>query len=59
MFLPKYKIAKPDSSMIRIPADFLIDELGIILDSYHGNNIGDHIPFHRIESIAKLTLANA
>jgi len=49
MFDPLYRMAKPDSSISRIPADFLIDEGGVIADSYYGRDIGDHIPFNRID----------
>jgi peroxiredoxin Q/BCP len=49
MFDPRFKMAKPDSSITRIPADFLIDEGGVIADSYYGRDIGDHIPFKRID----------
>jgi thioredoxin-dependent peroxiredoxin len=51
MFTPGYKMAKPDSSMKRIPADFLIDHEQTIIDSYYGKDIGDHIPFHRIDKL--------
>lgn len=33
-----------------IPADFLIDENGIIQAAYYGKHIGDHIPINVIES---------
>lgn len=48
---PSYKMAIPDSSMKRIPADFLIDKNQTIIDSYYGKDIGDHIPFKRIEKL--------
>jgi len=32
-----------------MPADFLIDEQGRIIDAYYGDDAGDHIPFERIE----------
>ncbi len=51
MFSSGYKMAKPDSSMRRIPADFLIDQEQTIIDSYYGKDIGDHIPFKRIDQI--------
>ncbi len=38
----------PDGTLTRIPADFLIDETGHIGDMYYGRDIGDHIPFERV-----------
>ena len=32
-----------------LPADFLIDEKGYIVEVYYGQDPGDHIPFERIE----------
>lgn len=32
-----------------MPADFLIDEHGNIVEAYYGNDAGDRIPFERIE----------
>ncbi|MCK5337139.1 MAG: redoxin domain-containing protein [Gammaproteobacteria bacterium] len=51
MLTPGYKMAKPDSSMKRIPADFVINEGQTIVDSYYGKDIGDHIPFKRIDIV--------
>jgi thioredoxin-dependent peroxiredoxin len=33
----------------RIPADFVIDPYGRIAEAYYGRDIGDHLPFDRIE----------
>ena len=38
-----------DGSKTRIPGDFLIDENGIVADAFYGADIGDHIPFERVE----------
>jgi peroxiredoxin len=35
-----------------LPADFLIDEDGRIVDSWYGRDAGDRIPFERVESFA-------
>ncbi|MBV1756715.1 MAG: AhpC/TSA family protein [Dethiosulfatibacter sp.] len=35
----------------RIPADFLIDEKGIILKAYYGKDIGDHMPIEMIKDL--------
>ncbi|HET9032896.1 MAG TPA: redoxin domain-containing protein [Dokdonella sp.] len=32
-----------------MPADFLIDEQGRIVEAYYGSDAGDHIPFERVE----------
>ena len=32
-----------------MPADFLIDEHGRIIEAYYGSDAGDRIPFERIE----------
>lgn len=32
-----------------MPADFLIDEDGHIVEAYYGKDAGDHIPFERVE----------
>lgn len=35
-----------------VPADFLVDEAGNIVDAHYGRDAGDHIPFQRIEAFA-------
>lgn len=35
-----------------MPANFLIDEQGIIREAYYGSHAADHIPFERIEVFA-------
>ncbi len=40
-----------DGDMRTIPADFLIDERGVIQIAYYGRDIGDHLPIDRIESL--------
>jgi len=37
-----------------IPADFLIDETGTIVNAYYGSDISDHIPFAEIEAFLEL-----
>ena len=39
-YLPGGKI---DGDMNRVPADFLIDEQGVIRTAYYGKDIGDHL----------------
>jgi peroxiredoxin len=44
-----FRAGRPDGTLSRIPADFLIDEEGRVVDAFHGRDIGDHIPFERVE----------
>jgi peroxiredoxin len=46
--LVKGRNLKRDGNMSRIPADFIIDENGIITIAYYGKNIGDHLPLEQI-----------
>lgn len=32
-----------------MPADFLIDENGMVVETYYGEDAGEHIPMERIE----------
>ncbi len=36
-----------------LPADFLIDERGMIVTAYYGADAGDHIPLDQVEAFAK------
>jgi peroxiredoxin len=47
-----YLPLKIDSSLTRMPADFIIDEKGIILVAYYAKDEGDHL---NIEEILKYT----
>jgi peroxiredoxin len=44
-----FHAGRTDGALSRIPADFLIGEDGRVADAYHGRDIGDHIPFDRVE----------
>lgn len=41
-----------------MPADFLIDERGTIVETYYGKDAGDHIPMERVELFAVRGLAS-
>ena len=41
-----------------MPADFLIDESGRIVETYYGSDAGDHIPIERIELFLARGLAS-
>ena len=36
-----------------LPADFLVDEHGIIRQAYYGGDIGDHLPIERVQAFAR------
>ncbi len=38
-----------DGTKTRMPADFLIDEAGVVRDVFGAGNIGEHIPFERVD----------
>lgn len=35
-----------------LPADFLVDERGVIRQAYYGQDIGDHLPFEQVKVFA-------
>lgn len=37
----------------RLPADFLIDENGKVVDTFYADTIGGHIPFERIDAFLR------
>lgn len=39
-------------NMTRMPADFLIDENGVIQTAYYGKDAGDHLAFSQIKAFA-------
>lgn len=53
MFAKGYWPSLPGGSVTSMPADFLIDEVGIIRVAYYGNDEGDHLPFDRIKEFAR------
>lgn len=40
-------------SLTTMPADFLVDEFGVVQKAYYGNDEGDHLPFEEIKAFAK------
>ena len=44
-----YKILFQKQGKYILPADFLIDEEGKIVNTYYAKDIGDHIPFETID----------
>jgi len=39
--------------LVTMPADFLVDEKGIIRTAYYGSDEGDHLSFEQIQAFAK------
>ena len=52
MFAKGYWPTSPGGSVTSMPADFLIDETGVIRTAYYGNDEGDHLPFEQVKSFA-------
>lgn len=52
MIARRFSMAKPDGSITRVPADFLIGPLLSVKESYYGKDIGDHIPLNKIDEFA-------
>jgi len=40
-------------SMLTMPADFLIDENGIVVEAYYGKDEGDHLPIEKVIEFSK------
>lgn len=53
MFAKGYWPSLPGGSVTSMPADFLIDEAGVICTAHYGNDEGDHVSFERIQAFAK------
>jgi peroxiredoxin len=47
-----------DNDIHRVPADFLIDPDGQLIDAYYGRDIGDHIPLDQVLSRPQLSGSN-
>ncbi len=43
----------PDGTVTRLPADFLIDPSGVIHEVFYAPEIGEHIPFERVEAFVE------
>ena len=49
MFKYKYFVKKPEGDVRLLPADFLIDEKGVIRHAFYAKNISGHMPMSVIE----------
>ena len=52
MLVKRYFPSSIKGNMTTLPADFLVDENGIIDSIYYGKDSGDHIPFDRIKAFS-------
>jgi peroxiredoxin len=52
MILKGYIPWRIKGSITRMPADFLIDENGVIQTAYYGKDAGDHLAFSQIKAFA-------
>ncbi|NOQ63401.1 MAG: redoxin domain-containing protein [Methyloprofundus sp.] len=53
MFFKGYLPSSIKGKMTTLPADFLVDEKGVINTIYHGKDSGDHMPFEQISIFSK------
>lgn len=52
MFVNGYVPWLIKGSMTTMPADFLVDENGVIQTAYYGKDEGDHLPFERVKAFS-------
>jgi peroxiredoxin Q/BCP len=52
MFGKGYWPLKIRGSMTTMPADFLVDETGVIRVAHYGRDEGDHLPFERVKQFS-------
>lgn len=52
MFAKGYLPIRIKGSMTTMPADFLVDQNGVIRAAYYGADEGDHLPFEQIQQFA-------
>jgi hypothetical protein len=48
-----YVPSSPKGSLTTMPADFLIDEHGIIRAAHYGEDEGDHLPFDEVRAFSR------
>ena len=51
-FRKGFHLGRMDGAITQLPAEFLIDEEGMIACAYYGKDIGDHLPLDEIETWA-------
>ena len=53
VFFKRYLPTSFQGHPATLPADFLVDEQGIIRRAYYGRDIGDHLPFEQVKAFAR------
>ncbi|NOR68857.1 MAG: redoxin domain-containing protein [Methylomarinum sp.] len=53
MLVKRYFPSSINGSMTTLPADFLVDENGVIVTIYHGKDSGDHMPFEQLKEFSR------
>ena len=53
MFVKGYLPLVIKGSMTTMPADFLVDENGVIQTAYYGKDEGDHLPFELVKAFSR------
>lgn len=51
-FRKGFHLGRVDGAITQLPAEFLINEDGVIVRAYYGKDIGDHLPLDEIETWA-------
>ena len=44
-----FKVGRMEGTKSRLPAEFLIDEKGVIQNAFYARRIGEHLPFERVD----------
>lgn len=52
VFVKGYLPTSIQGRLTTLPADFLVDEHGVIHTAYYGKDEGDHLPFERVKAFA-------
>jgi peroxiredoxin len=52
MFVKGYLPLVIKGSLTIMPADFLVDEDGVIQNAYYGKDEGDHLPFEQVKAFS-------
>ncbi|MBI5040726.1 MAG: AhpC/TSA family protein [Gammaproteobacteria bacterium] len=53
VFAKAYVPLSIQGRLTTLPADFLVDETGVIRRAYYGSDVGDHLPFERVEEFSR------
>lgn len=55
VFVQGYLPTRINGHLTTMPADFLVDEAGVIHTAYYGRDEGDHLPFDKVRAFARGT----